>query len=83
MAERDLGIARLLDVEGKTVCATHLQGVGGGGGVGVGGLGDEGELRDYIGWSTYVFAGLSLFPQIHLSCSLTVHVTVSSSVRMY
>ena len=25
MAERDLGIARLLDVEGKTVCATYKE----------------------------------------------------------
>ena len=29
VAERDLGIARLLDVEGKTVCATHKEWVGG------------------------------------------------------
>ena len=44
-------------------------------------MGDEGILHDHIGWSTYVYAGFSLFPQIHLSCSLTViYVNVSRSV---
>ena len=75
MAERDLGIARLLDVEGKTVCATYKEWEWGWG------VGDEGELCDHIGWSTYVYAGFSLFPQIHLPCSLTViYVNVSCSV---
>ena len=80
MAERDLGIARLLDVEGTTVCATYKEWgleVGGGGW----GVGDEGKLHDHIGWSAYVYAGLSLLPQILLSCSLTViYVNVSRSV---